>query len=76
MVSLVVVIIMQLLSSIYTKFKIINPVRTVRDQMGEISKGSLSSDFSLKPDTSEIGMLAESIHTTKKNLKNIYMILI
>ncbi len=69
MVSLVVVIIMQLLSSIYTKFKIINPVRTVRDQMGEISKGSLSSDFSLKPDTSEIGMLAESIHTTKKELK-------
>lgn len=69
MVSLAVVIIMQLLSSIYTKFKIINPVRTVRDQMGEISKGSLSSDFSLKPDTSEIGMLADSIHTTKKELK-------
>ena len=32
-VSLVIVIIMQLLISIYTKIKIINPVRIVRDQM-------------------------------------------
>ncbi len=69
LVSLAIVIIMQLLSSIYTKFKIINPLRVVRDQMGEISKGSLSADFALKPDTSEIGMLADSIHNTKKELK-------
>lgn len=69
MFSLAIVIIIQLFSSIYTKYKIINPVRIVRDQMGEISKGRLSADFSLKPDTSEIGMLADSIHTTKKELK-------
>jgi len=69
LVSLAIVIIMQLLSSIYTKFKIINPLRVVRDQIGEISKGSLSADFALKPDTSEIGMLVDSIHNTKKELK-------
>ncbi len=68
-VSLAIVIIMQLLVSIYTKIKIINPVRIVRDQMCEISKGSLSANFALKPDTSEIGMLADSIHSTKKELK-------
>ena len=69
MFSLAIVIIIQLLSSIYIKFKIINPVRIVRDQMGEISKGSLSAEFTLKPNTSEIGMLASSIHNTKTELK-------
>ncbi len=68
-ISLGVVIVMILTSMVYTKRKIINPVRIVRDQMGEIAKGSLSADFSLEPDTSEIGMLADSIHNTKKELK-------
>lgn len=68
-ISLGVVVIMILTSMVYTKRKIINPVRIVRDQMGEIAKGSLSADFALEADTSEIGMLADSIHNTKIELK-------
>ncbi len=37
--------------------------------MGEISKGNLSAAFPLQPNTSEIGMLVESIHETKRELK-------
>lgn len=68
-ISLGIVTVMILISIIYTKRKIINPVRIVRDQMGEIAKGSLSADFALEPNTSEIGMLADSIHNTKTELK-------
>lgn len=52
-----------------TKKRILMPVLAVRDQMGEISKGNLSAGFSLEPDTSEIGMLVNSIHETKGELK-------
>ncbi len=52
-----------------TKKRILTPVIAVRDQMGEISKGNLSSPFALEPDTSEIGMLVASIHETKTELK-------
>lgn len=52
-----------------TRWKIINPVIAVKNQVGEISKGNLSADFALQSDTSEIGMLVESIHETKRELK-------
>ena len=41
----------------------------VRDQMGEISQGNLSAQFQWEPDSSEIGMLVQSIHETKQELK-------
>ncbi len=64
LVGLVQVYVMQV-----TKKRILKPVIAVRDQMGEISRGNLSADFPLEPDTSEIGMLVESIHETKRELK-------
>ena len=67
--ALVVIAIMQLISMITTKRRVLRPVIAIRDQMGEISKGNLSSDFPLKPSTSEIGMLVASIHETKQELK-------
>lgn len=48
---------------------VLTPVLAVRDQMEEISQGNLSADFPLEPDTSEIGMLVNSIHETKRELK-------
>ncbi len=60
---------MQLIIMFVTNRQILKPVIAVRDQMGEISKGNLSADFALKSDTSEIGMLVESIHETKRELK-------
>ena len=64
LVGLVQVYVMQV-----NKKRILKPVIAVRDQMGEISRGNLSADFPLEPDTSEIGMLVESIHETKRELK-------
>ncbi len=52
-----------------TQKKILTPVIAVRDQMGEIAQGNLSAEFPLEPDTSEVGMLVQSIHETKGELK-------
>ncbi len=69
LLSLAMVVVMQMLSMMFIRKKVLRPVIAVRDQMVEISKGHLSSEFSLQPDTSEIGMLVESIHETKHDLK-------
>ena len=67
--ALVLVIIIQLIVMSVTRKRILKPIIAVRDQMGEISKGNLSAEFPLEPDTSEIGMLVDSIHETKNVLK-------
>lgn len=68
-VALAVVAVMQLSSMIMIRRKVLRPMISVRDQMGEISQGNLSAAFALEPDTSEIGMLVASIHETKRELK-------
>ena len=67
--ALMIVGIMQIISMVFIRRKVLRPVIAVKDQMGEISQGNLSAEFSLQPDTSEIGMLVESIHETKRELK-------
>lgn len=67
--ALALVGIMQLFSMIVTRFQILRPVITVKNQMGEISRGNLSAEFNLTSNTSEIGMLVASIHETKRELK-------
>ena len=67
--ALIVIAIMQLLNMAVTRKLILRPVIAIRDQMGEIACGNLSAQFSLEPDTSEIGMLVNSIHETKHQLK-------
>ncbi len=67
--ALIVVAVMQLFIMLITRMRILRPVILVRDQMGEISQGNLSAEFPMKSDTSEIGMLVESIHETKRELK-------
>lgn len=69
-IALAVAGIMQLLSMFVIRLRIIRPVIAVKNQMGEIAQGNLSADFALQPDTSEIGRLVESIHETKRELKN------
>lgn len=68
-ISLVSVIVIQLIIMSVTRRRILKPIIAVRDQMGEISRGNLSAEFLLEPDTSEIGMLVDSIHETKNVLK-------
>ncbi len=67
--SVILVAVLQLVINAVTKRRILNPIITVKDQMGEISQGNLSASFDLESDTSEIGMLVESIYETKRELK-------
>ena len=67
--ALSIVGIMQLCNMILVRFKILRPVMRVKRQMQAISQGNLSTSFDLTPDTSEIGMLVDSIHETKRELK-------
>ncbi len=67
--AMILVGVVLLIVMIVTRRKILRPVILVKNQMSEISKGNLSADFTLQSDTSEIGMLVESIHETKRELK-------
>ena len=68
-VILVIVVILLIASMVFTRRSVLRPVIAVRNQMGEISRGNLSAPFPLTSNTSEIGMLVESIHETKRELK-------
>ncbi len=67
--ALVVVGVLQVFSMRVIRRRILRPVIAVKDQMGEISQGNLSAEFRWEPDTSELGMLVNSIHETKRELK-------
>ena len=67
--ALVMVGVIQLLNMVISRIMIMRPVLKVKEQMMEISQGNLSAEFSLEPNTSEIGMLVASIHETKGELK-------
>ncbi len=69
LITLIVIALIQLTIMFVTTKRVLRPVIAVRDQMGEISRGNLSANFALKSNTSEIGMLVESIHETKRELK-------
>lgn len=66
---LVIVVLFQIMNFLLIIKEVIKPIVAVQKEMGEIASGSLSSTFLLKPDTSEIGMLVDSIHQTKNSLK-------
>ena len=51
-----------------SKRKIIIPIRIIEKQMLEISNGNLSKEFTLEPNTSEIGMLTNGIIHLKEQL--------
>lgn len=68
-ISLLLVGAMQVLTSLITRRTIMKPIIAIRDEMGEISCGNLSSAFALQPNTSEIGMLTNAVLTTRTELK-------
>ena len=69
-IALLLIAALQLISMFVTNKRVLHPIVAVRDQMKEISNGNLSAEFSLEANTSEIGMLAASIHETKCELKS------
>jgi len=68
--ALAIVVVLQMINLIFVRVGILSPVIKVRDQMVEIAEGNLSAEFRLESNTSEIVMLVESIHETKRELKN------
>lgn len=68
-VEVIIIIILQALTFLIMRKKILRPIFAVEQEMGNITKGNLSSDFSLEADTSEIGMLIHSIHSTRETLQ-------
>ena len=60
---------LQAVNTIVVMRKLISPVKKIQKEMEEIEQGNLSSDFSLTPDTSEIGRLIHSIIATKAELR-------
>lgn len=69
MAFLLAVIIVQAISQYIVRRKILKPLITIKNEMEEISKGNLSSDFSMEPDTSEIGALIYAMLCTRTELK-------
>lgn len=67
--AFVMVGVVTILNIVVTRIHIMRPVIAVKNQMGEISRGNLSAEFALESNTSEIGMLVESIHETRRELK-------
>lgn len=68
--AMICMAVMLLLVIIITRIQIIRPVLAVKGQMEEICNGNLSAEFPLESNTSEIGRLVQSIHETKRDLKN------
>lgn len=60
---------MQLVTLLVTRKKLLRPIAAIEKEMSVIAQGSLSSAFSLEPDTSEIGMLIHAIHNTRATLQ-------
>ncbi len=69
LIFLIALVFLQFVQNTLIRRKVIKPVLKIRDEMLNISKGNISSDFPLEPDTSEIGMLIGAIKDTKSELQ-------
>ena len=72
LLCLVVTAVIQVISAFFVQTKLIRPLLRVRDEMQEIENGNLHSPFDAPADSSEIGMLIDSMQETKTKL-NIYI---
>ena len=58
----------QVISAVVVRVRLIRPLVMVRDEMLEIERGNLRSEFDATPDSSEMGMLIGSMQATKAEL--------
>ncbi|WP_051280691.1 methyl-accepting chemotaxis protein [Anaerovorax odorimutans] len=67
------IILLILASIVLIRFasSISKPIIAINNEMLEFGKGNFSNEFSLKPDSTEIGELTQSIITSKKILKDV-----
>lgn len=69
MVFIALTIILQVITNRVTASQLIKPIIRIEQEMNEISRGNISGEFTMVPDTSEIGSLVNAIHHTKTELK-------
>lgn len=63
------IIVFQIFSALFTRKKVIRPLKIIQEEMLEFSKGNLSIGGKLQEDTSELGMLVYSVHQMREHLK-------
>jgi len=63
--------VIQIINNQYFKKNVVNRILKIDDEMSYMSKGEFSGNFNLEPDTSEIGVLIDSIVQSKRFLKEI-----
>ena len=68
LLCLAATVIIQIILALVVRRKIIRPLLMVRNEMVNIERGNLRSEFNATPDTSEIGMLIGSMQATKVEL--------
>jgi len=66
--SVIIVGLMQLVNVLIIMVTTISPIKKLQKDVLEISRGNLSTKLDLKPNTSEIGMLADSVIRIKATL--------
>ncbi len=64
-----VIIAFQVFATLFTRKKIIQPLKTIESEMLDFSRGNLSTAAVLEENTSELGMLAFAIHQMRARLK-------
>ena len=67
-ISLIIVTAIQLFLVIYTSKAMLKPIKLIKDELVNFSKGNYSSEFSIKENDSEIGQLSAAINASKKLL--------
>ena len=70
LLCLAIAAVIQVISALVVRKKIIRPLLMVRNEMLNIERGNLRSEFNATPDTSEMGMLISSMQATKAELSS------
>ena len=68
MVFLFITALIQVISAVTIRNKVVKRIRLVSDEMLQVEQGNLHGKFDVVPDTSEIGMLINAIHVTKSEI--------
>ena len=68
LVFIIIIALLQIVNVVVVLVKTIFPIKELQKDMEEVAKGNLSSELRLAPDTSEIGLLTNSVLEIKKNL--------
>ena len=64
-----IIVLSQIFSTLFTRKKIIRPLKCVLAEVQEFAKGNLSSSCEMEEDTSELGMLVCGVNQMRSHLK-------